>query len=221
MDLEKERNFALVDKVKISDINKLLKQRLYLPPSVMVMVWMTQNFLSFISLCFGPNSILAKFLKDWVEHMYENHLIYLSLQASDPSLYAKVLFSIDNTLQLHWRSCSINEDGLSVNNRVLLMPDTQDSILRHNFIQKIPKSLNDKVLVCYEKDSKQSRAGKHQGKQGGSGKDQRDLNKADIITDNDTNHAHWHVITGEDFAKTFYRNQHTCPKSRNGKIICI
>ncbi len=67
--------------------------------------------------------------------MYENHLIYTSLQASDYLFLAKVLFAIDNTLQIHWRFCSITKDRLSVNDRVLLMSDTQESILHYNFIQ--------------------------------------------------------------------------------------
>jgi len=52
-ELERERSFALADKVKIRDIEKLSKQRLYIPTSVMDMVWMTQNLSATISLCFG------------------------------------------------------------------------------------------------------------------------------------------------------------------------
>jgi hypothetical protein len=40
-ELEKERSFALADKVKQSDIDKLAKQKLYIPTSVMELVWMT------------------------------------------------------------------------------------------------------------------------------------------------------------------------------------
>jgi hypothetical protein len=43
-ELEKEKNFALVDKVKPDDIEKLSKQCLHLPTSVMDMVWMTKIF---------------------------------------------------------------------------------------------------------------------------------------------------------------------------------
>jgi len=144
-DLEKERNFTLADKVQIGDIDKLTKQKLYLPNSVMDMVWMTQNFQSVISLCFGKHSLLATFHKEWANHMYENSLIYSSLYATNSSFFAKVLFSIDNALEINWRSCSNSDDCTSVNDRVLMMSDFQDSILRHSFIQQIPKSLSDKV----------------------------------------------------------------------------
>jgi hypothetical protein len=97
-ELEKEQNFALADKVKAGDKEKLSKQKLYLPNSIMDLVWMTQNFLAVISLCFGKSSLSASFLKDWADHMYENRLIYTSLQASDPSFFTKVLFAIDNSL---------------------------------------------------------------------------------------------------------------------------
>jgi hypothetical protein len=84
--------------VKAGDIEKLSKQRLYLPNSIMDMVWMTQNFLAVISLCFGKTSLSATFLKDWADHMCENRLIYTSLQPSNNSFFAKVLFAIDNAL---------------------------------------------------------------------------------------------------------------------------
>jgi hypothetical protein len=129
-ELEKERNLALTDKVKIRDIDKLSKQNLCLPASIMDMVWMTQNFMSVTSLCFGKKTLSASFLQDWANHiMYENRLIYTSLQASDSSFFAKVLFAIDNALQIHSRSYCNSEDRLSVNDRVLLMANTHDSIL--------------------------------------------------------------------------------------------
>jgi hypothetical protein len=104
-ELEKERSIALADKVKAGDIEKLAKQKLHLPNTIRDMVWMTQNFYV-ISLCFGKSAHSASFLKNWVYHMYKNHLMYMSLQASDPYFFAKVLFAIDNALQIHWRSCS-------------------------------------------------------------------------------------------------------------------
>jgi len=55
-DIEKERLLALADKVNISDVEKLSKQKLYLPTSVMDLVWMTQNLHAVLKLCFGPSS---------------------------------------------------------------------------------------------------------------------------------------------------------------------
>jgi hypothetical protein len=215
-ELEKEKNFALADKVKSDDIEKLSKQRLSLPTSVMDMVWMTQNFLAVISLCLGPKSLSATFLKDWADHMYENRLMYSSLQASDPTFFTKVLFVIDNALQTHWRSCSTSQDRLSVNDRILFMADTQDSILRLNFQQQIPKLLSDKIENL--RDGK-PHGGKNLGKQGSN----QDSNKGkqEIIYDNDKNHANWHVKQGEDFSKVFYKNQRQCPKTLDGKPICM
>jgi hypothetical protein len=171
-ELKKETNFALTDKVKAGDIEKLSKQRIYLPSMVMDMVWMAQNFLCIISLCFGKYSLSASFLKDWADHMYENRLIYTSLQASYLSFFARVLFAIDNALQIHWRSCSNTEDSLSVNDQVLLITDTQESIFHHNFIQQIPKSISDKITSNIEnnKNGKFQGGGKYQGKQGNGGK---------------------------------------------------
>ncbi len=143
-ELEKERSFALVDKLKASDLEKLSKQKLHLPSYVLDMVFMIQNFHAILSLCFGKTSHSASFLLEWCNHMFENHLIYSSLQVGDPQFFAKVLFAIDSALQIHWRSCCTATDRSSVNDKVLLMHDSQDLILRHNFIQQLPKTIADR-----------------------------------------------------------------------------
>jgi len=43
-ELEKERNLSSVDKIKNTDIEKLTKQKIHLPTTVMDLIWMTQNF---------------------------------------------------------------------------------------------------------------------------------------------------------------------------------
>jgi len=93
-ELEKECLLALADKVKNSNIEKLSKQKLCIPTSVMGLVWMVQNFHSIISLCFGQMSHSAQFLKSWATHIYENRIMYTSLQTSDYLFYAKILFCI-------------------------------------------------------------------------------------------------------------------------------
>jgi len=62
-DIEKERLLALADKVNVSDVEKLAKQKLYLPNTLMDLVWMTQNLLAVIKLCFGSSFHSAVFLK--------------------------------------------------------------------------------------------------------------------------------------------------------------
>jgi hypothetical protein len=149
-------------------------------------------------------------------------LIYSSLQAADPSFFGKVLFAIDNALQIHWRSSSVSEDRTSVDDRILLLSDTQDSIICHSFIQQIPKSLIEKVNTQSEslKDGKSFGGSKHQNKQG-NGSEQKGGEKSEIITDSDKSHSQWRAKNGEDFAKVFYKNQHQCPKTKDGKIICM
>jgi hypothetical protein len=117
-ELEKERSFALVDKLKAGDLKKLSKQKLYLPSTVMDMVFMVQNLYSILFLCFGKSSHSASFLLGWGNHMFENRLMYSSLHAADPQFFAKVLFAIDSALQIHWRSCCTATDRTSVNDKV-------------------------------------------------------------------------------------------------------
>jgi hypothetical protein len=55
--------------------------------------------------------------------------MHSTLQTADPYFYAKVLFALDSALQVHWRSCSVSNDRLSVNDSVLRMQDIQSSII--------------------------------------------------------------------------------------------
>ncbi len=132
-ELEKERSLAMADKVKQNELKKLSKQKIQLPTTLMDLVWMTQNLHAVIRLCFGPKSLSAKFINEWAMHMYKNRLAYTSLQGSDTSFYAKVLFTIDNALQMHWKSCCEAPDRQSVDDQVLMMDEVQSSIHHYNF----------------------------------------------------------------------------------------
>jgi hypothetical protein len=145
-EIEKDRNLALVDKIKQTDIDKISKEKFSLPETVMDMVWLTQNLHAVVTLCLGQSSHSAKFLKEWGNHMYSNRLMYKSLQASVNSFFSQVLFCIDRALQIHWKSCCECSNRESINDRVLFMNDKRDLIIQHNFTYNIPKLLRDKLF---------------------------------------------------------------------------
>jgi len=51
-------------------------------------------------------------------------------------------------------------------------------------------------------------------------KDKENLDK-DIITDPDRSHLRWRIKEGENFTQVFYANQKKCPKTTDGKTICM
>jgi hypothetical protein len=101
------------------------------------------------------------------------------------------------------------------------MSETQESILHHSFVQQIPKSISDKINFLSEnvKDGKYQSNGKNNGRQGQINDNHR--SKPDMISDNDKSHSNWRIKEGEDFAKTFYKNQKHFPKTQDGKPICM
>jgi len=225
-EIKKDRKLAAVDKIKTMDIDKLSKEKFAFPDSIMDLVWMTQNYHAVIALCFGPKSHSAKFLQDWGNHMYNNRLMYKSLQAKDNTFFTQVLFCIDRALQIHWRSCCNCEDRESVNDRVLFMSDKRDLIVEHNFTYTIPKLLQDKVLKPPQDLPDHDKGQKFlKGKNDKDPKDKDNKNGLkslkDIIVDNDPNHAPWRLQDGENFSKLFYLNQKKCPKTADGKQICM
>jgi len=70
-EIENDRNLAAVDKIKHSDIEKKSKEKFSFPVSIVDLVWLTQNYHAVISLCFGPSSHSAKFLKMGRAHVYK------------------------------------------------------------------------------------------------------------------------------------------------------
>lgn len=227
--MEKERNLALVNKVNASDLEKLSKPKLSLPSTLMDLVWTTQNFHAIVSLCFGPESHSAEFLQAWINQMYDIRLRYTSFQASDPYFFAKVMFTIDNAIQMHWHSCSSTPNRASVNDNVLRMSEIQGSILSMSFNQLLPKTISDKVFVQItllkdDKDKDQGNGGHGQGKfKGkrfpGTNKDNQD--KSDLVYNNDKSHQNWHLQENENFGRVFYGHQKEAPKISDGKLICM
>ena len=160
--------------------------------------------------------------------MYSNRLMYKSLQASDSSFFSQVLFCIDRALQIHWKSCCECSERESVNNRVLFMSDKRDLIIQHNFTYNIPKMLRDKLFQSKKSEqdlkNENGKAYKHlEDKIKDKDRDKKNQFKSwkDIITDNDLKHAEWRLQDGEDFSKRFYLNQKKCPKTKDGKLICM
>ena len=187
-ELERERNLALADNFNASDIEKLSKQKMTIPTLLMDLVWQVQNFHAIISLCFGPKSHSTSFLQGWIDHIYDNRLLYSSNQSSDQFFFAKVMFTMDSALQRHWRSCSSTPDRSSVNDNCLKTNDIQDAILGLSFSQTMPKSISEKVQaqLIPNKDGNgqgNGRFGKHIP---GVNQDKQD--KHEVVYDNDKSH---------------------------------
>jgi hypothetical protein len=211
----------MADKVKQNNLEKLSKQKIQLPTTLMDLVWMRQNFHAVISLCFDPRSISAKFLNDWATHMYKNRLVNTSLQGSDSSFYAKVLFTIDNPIQLHWKSCCEASDRHSVDDQVLMMNDVQSSIRRYNFTQSIPKSILDKVQDLERKSEKDKDDKNKDGGRGNGKITQEDRNDAKVVYNNEKNHKRWRLQDRRMYSKIFFPFQKNCPKTKDGKQMCM
>jgi len=109
------------------------------------------------------------------------------------------------------------------------MSEKRDLTIQHNFTYNIPKLLQDKFSKSNSPDideNEKENIGKEIAGKGNKLKGDKDLKNQfkswkDIITDNDPKHAHWHLQDGENFSKLFYFNQKKCPKTKDGKIICM
>jgi hypothetical protein len=95
-----------------------------------------------------------------------------------------------------------------------LIQDSQDQLLRHNFIQQLPKILQGKIN---QSNNKHQQNGKRYPI---PDKDKENHNK-EIVTDSDKSHLCWRMKEGKNFAQVFYPNQQKCPMTKEGKLICM
>jgi len=196
--LEKERMLSMADKVEQTDIDKLAKQKLTLPSTLMDLFWMTQNFHAIIKLCFGPKSLSASFLNGWVKHMYRYRIVYASMQGSDSAFYAKVFFAIDNALTIHWKSFVDTDDRQEVNDSILLSNGTQDSIISLNFSRSIPKSITERILELEKKpNEKDTDKNEDHGKGNGKFKNKQNEDQKPVYNNN-KNHKKWRLQDGKE-----------------------
>jgi len=111
-----------------------------------------------------------------------------------------------------------------VNDNILRMQDIQNSILGLSFNQMLPKTISDKVLAQLTPPKDDKDKGNGQGKFNGKkfpGGFQVKEDKQDLIYDNDKSHQHWKLKENENFSRTFNRTQKECPKTVDGRLVCM
>ncbi len=138
---------------------------------------MVTKFKAVIELCFGPESQSALCLQSWCEHIIEKRQIYLGWEESDPTFYPKVLYAIDKSLQIHWKSCYDNSDHGSVNDKILFMQQIQSDIESQWFFYQLPKFILDKLKPTKDTPEK----GKHKNDGGQANKKRLLEDKKDLL----------------------------------------
>jgi hypothetical protein len=76
----------------------------------------------------------------------------------------------------------------------------------------------DKFTPDSENTNVKEHNGKKLGKKREKQKHEKDLKKKQFIEDNN---KQWHLKPNENFSYSFWKNTTHCPKTKNGKIICM
>ncbi len=98
------------------------------------------------------------------------------------------------------------------------MQDTQDLILRDNFIQQPPKCIADRFTDTDDAKEKLKQGLKNGGKFNLL-QDKKD--GKDLVANNEKAYLKWRIKDGEYFTNLFYKNQRKCPRNQDGKHICM
>jgi hypothetical protein len=103
------------------------------------------------------------------------------------------------------------------------MQDVQESILNLSFSHQIPKAISDKITSHHD-DKNNGKNGKFNGGRNGyqNGENRDGKNKdQDVIHNQDKSNPHWRLQDSENFSKFRYHKQKECPKTSEGKLICM
>ncbi|MGH7955170.1 MAG: hypothetical protein ACREOZ_04340, partial [Gloeomargaritales cyanobacterium] len=122
-----------------ADIIKATKQVIEIPTTFYEMLHQIQNLCATLDFIFGNKSIIAVQVRTWMDHMYDNMLIYESIHESNENLYAMIGFYIDSSIQEHLNSCVQSTNRMEVKDQCLEFSDTQTAITRRTFRVDLPK----------------------------------------------------------------------------------
>ena len=219
---------GLLDKIDHTDLPKLIKQNIMVPKSIWEAIISLKNYLALIILMFTEESHLAVMIQTWVDHLLDNMRIYEYAHQSDINFIPALLFRIDKHAMLFLRSCQIATDRSKVNDKVLDMEASMQSIEQQNFQQVLPPGL---LAIKQAEDDVQERKrlkleqdGGGVGGDGGLDKNGkrrgvkgRQDDKGKRIENKDNSFL---LQDGENFSKLFYKNKDKAPKDNN-KLICL
>jgi hypothetical protein len=77
----------------------------------------------------------------WVDHLIGNMRIYEYAHQNDENFIPALLFRIDKAAMLFLRSCQVTDDRKDVNDKILNMEASMQSIVEQNFHQILPPGL--------------------------------------------------------------------------------
>jgi hypothetical protein len=108
-----------------------------------------------------------------------------------------------------------------VNDACLLSSDIQDSIIRKNFSQSIPRQLMERVEELESKVTNKN-LDKNENIEKGNGKyKNKQIEEGKPIYNNNKNHKRWRLQDGREYSKIFFPFQKQCRKTKEGKQMCM
>ena len=213
------KTLSLLEKVDHTDLPKLIKQNIMVPTSIWQAIISLKNCLALITLLFTENSHLVLMINNWIDHLISNMRIYEYAHQSDINFIPALLFRIDKAAMLFLRSCHVTDNRADINDKVLNMESSMQSIVEQNFHQILPPGLlaikqADAELQERKRLKLEQDGGAVGGGGGGPGKDGKQKNgkdpkdKGKKIENKDNS---FFIQQGENFSDLFYKNKEKAP----------
>jgi hypothetical protein len=203
-----------------NDVKASAKMTVAVPQEYHSLVFQLEAYAHASKYVFGEASILSSQLRSFVGKITKESTQYKNRIAGDKEFAAKVLWAIDEQVNLFLSECRRCDDRENVNEQFINFDELHMSILLHRFNITLPSNFHKKTPTepapGKENDPKKRGGGKRKG----DGKDDEGGRKRDNRLVNNDQVPEFKMKEGETWEKTF---QGKCIDKRvklDGTIMC-
>lgn len=204
----------------LDDVKASAKMTVSVPRDYHSLAFQLKAYACASKYIFGEASILSSQLRSFVERVEKESIQYKNRIAADKEFAAKILWAVDEQVNLFLSDCRRCDDRENVNEKFIDFDELHMSILLHRFNIILPANFHKKTPTEPAPGKENDAKKKGGGKRKGDGKDDEGGRKRDNRLVNNDQVPEFKMKEGETWEKTF---QGKCIDKRaklNDVIMC-
>ena len=204
----------------LDDVKASAKMTVSVPQDYHSLVFQIKAYTYASKYIFGEASILSSQLRSFVKKIEKESIQYKNRVAADKEFAAKILWAVDEQVNLFLNDCRRCDDRENVNEKFIDFDELHMSILLHRFNIILPANFHKKTPTEPAPGKENDPKKKNGGKRKGDGKDDEGGRKRDNKLVNNDQVPEFKMKEGETWEKTF---QGKCIDKRvklNDVIMC-
>jgi len=174
----------------------------------------------FFSIILGPTAAIAGFVKKWERHVQDNEATLEVAMAMDNLLGARIIYTVDWTVQRYFREAKSAVDMTDLDYAILSTTMDFNLLDRERFVQDLPAAV---ATVLTSSSSSGAGRGRHRDDDTKQHEGSAKREKLVRAVDAKNSHASWRLPADKPYFKVFPRDVLLqCPKVKiNGDEVSI